>query len=288
MIELYTDQFEKITFQRGVNIFTFVEASQSERFVEYIEEAFIKRKKTSHLHLLQENEEKGPKDYYPMQTAIGKHAQEVKLHDVLIEKLVYDFYHDKQQMKAYYDFQCQYQAFLNRLEMNSAEYDVLFHSENFQEKQFLKQLEFDITKKEARRDASDRIKIYCDTKQQMNEHQKEPVTIIPYPETEVGLKELAQIAAYTSELPGYVIIITNTMHHFTSLKNQAHYNIFNNKSTRVQLEALVEEYRLFDPLITERDVIQIVECYLTGNTHLIDKKYDKMVKSSGINEADMV
>ncbi|MGL4662631.1 MAG: hypothetical protein ACRCV7_02980 [Culicoidibacterales bacterium] len=286
MIELHTQDFEKITLKKGVNIFTFAKSSQSEKFLKLIEEAFYKRKKSNKLFLVQEEREKYPKDYYYVATNVGKHGQETALHDVLLEKLIYDFYHDESQMKSYYDFQCQYQMFLNQLELKTPDYNILFHSENFQEKTFLKQLEFDVMKNHVETDASDRLKIYCDTKLNMWEKDKEIITIIPFPEAELGVFELAQFSKYLMNLPGYVIVVTNVMKYF--IENNARYNIFNCKANRINIEDMFIEYQMFDPDITIMDIIHIVEYYITGNMKLVGKRYAEMVKSSGINEADMV
>lgn len=286
MIELHTQNFETITLNKGVNVFTFTHAEQSETFLAIIEEAFHKRKKSSKLFLIEEGREKEPKDYTYIETSIGKHAQEIKLHEVLIEKLVYDFYHDETQMKAYYDFQCQYQMFLNQLEITQPEYSVLFHAENFQEKVFLKQLEFDVTKQQTPTNASDRLKIYCDTKLSIREQEKEPITVITYPETEFGLLELSQLAEYVANLPGYVIIVTNMMKYFS--RSTTRYNLYNREGIRVEIESLLSEYRLFDPYVTLMDVIHIVEYCITGNQELMGKRYAEMVKSSGIDDINML
>lgn len=286
MIELHTPEFEKITFQRGVNIFTFTKAEESKLFLEKIQEAFHKRIKSSKLFLKESDRDKEPKDYYYIETSVGAHAQIVKLHDVLIEKVIYDFYHDEKQMKAYYDFQCQYQMFLNQIEIKRPEYNILFHSENFQEKQFLKQLEFDVMKEHEKINASDRLRIYCDTKISMNEKSKEVITVILYPETEIGLFELAEFAKYVSTLSGYIIIVTNTPKYF--LNENVCMNMFNKYRLRVNIEDMLREYQLFDAEMTLMDVVQIVEYYISGSTYLMGKRYEELVKSSGINEVDMV
>ena len=286
MIELHVPEFEKITLHKGINLFTFSTSAQSEIFLQSIEEAFSKRKKSSKLFLQEEEREKEPKDYYYIKTGVGVHDQEVKLHEVLIEKVVYDFYHDENQMKMYYDFQCQYQMFLNQLEIIRPDYHVLFHSENFQEKQLLKQLEFDVVNNNGKASTNDCLKIYCDTKISMNEKSKELITVVSYPETEVGLVELSQFATYISTLSGYVIIVTNVVKYFLHAKVQV--NIYNKYSTRVKFEDIVSEYQLFDPEITEMEVVQIIEYYISGNAHLISGKYEKLVKSCGIDEANVI